>query len=442
MITNRFFSCFGIIVLCLLLGINVSCFAFSYSINFTGSGASSTVESVLVQNLTKGISVTVPAGNILTLTDVVTKVDKIKSTSGLISIYPNPIYDNSTLSFYATNAGSTVINAYDLDGKKVAGLNLNIAQGENLFQLSLPKGFYTLQVQGNGFAYNAKALSQSTIINQARITFDGKVTKIKPQIEKAKSIDIEILYSIGDKLLFKGIFGNLSTIITDKPTESKTIDFEFSDCHDADGNYYTIVKIGTKMWMAENLKTTKYRNGDDISTTTSTFISNDASSKYQWVYDNNESNVTTYGRLYTWWAATDARIIAPIGWHVSTDSEWTLLQNYLIANGYNYDGTTIGNKIGKSLATPTLWIPVISPGSVGDDLSKNNCSGFSASPGGYRSYGNETFTSIGTYSTWWCTTQFNTYYAWARMIGGFGSAELFRNNYVKNDGFSVRCVRD
>ncbi len=107
---------------------------------------------MIVQNLTKGLTVTVAAGNTLTLTDVVTSVDKLNSTSGSISIYPNPINDKAILSFYARNPGNTAISAYGIDGKKVAGLNLTIAQGENSFQLTLPKGVYTLQVQGNGFA--------------------------------------------------------------------------------------------------------------------------------------------------------------------------------------------------------------------------------------------------------------------------------------------------
>lgn len=86
---------------------------------------------------------------------------------------------------------------------------------------------------------------------------------------------------------------------------------------DIDGNVYHTVTIGTQVWMVENLKVTKYRNGDLIGTTTPATldISGEAEPKYQWVYDGKESNVSTYGRLYTWYAITDNRNVCPKGWH-------------------------------------------------------------------------------------------------------------------------------
>ena len=83
---------------------------------------------------------------------------------------------------------------------------------------------------------------------------------------------------------------------------------------DAEGNIYNIIGIGTQVWMAENLKTTRYRNGDLIGTTTSADldITAEDTPKYQWAYNGNESNVATYGRLYTWYAVTDSRNVCPI----------------------------------------------------------------------------------------------------------------------------------
>ena len=82
---------------------------------------------------------------------------------------------------------------------------------------------------------------------------------------------------------------------------------------DIDGNVYITVTIGTQVWMVENLKTTKYRNGDLIGTTTPATkdITNETTPKYQWAYNGNESNVDIYGRLYTWYAVTDSRNICP-----------------------------------------------------------------------------------------------------------------------------------
>src|SRR5664279_2839934 len=98
-----------------------------------------------------------------------------------------------------------------------------------------------------------------------------------------------------------------------------------------DGNVYTSVNIGTQVWMVGNLKTTKYSNGELIGTTTPATldISLETTPKYQWAYDGNESDVSIYGRLYTWYAVTDSRNICPTGWHVPTDAEWTTLNTYL-----------------------------------------------------------------------------------------------------------------
>jgi hypothetical protein len=101
------------------------------------------------------------------------------------------------------------------------------------------------------------------------------------------------------------------------------------------------------------------------------------------------SNVVTnivYGNLYNWYAVTDAKNIAPVGWHVPTDTELTTLENYLITNGYNYDGTTSGNKIAKSLATSTGWTSNSGTGTVGnsDYPAYQNKTGFLTFPNGIR----------------------------------------------------------
>ena len=100
---------------------------------------------------------------------------------------------------------------------------------------------------------------------------------------------------------------------------------------DIDGNTYKTVKIGKQHWMAENLKTTRYQNGDLIGTTTSLAIdiSNESNPKYQWAYEGNESFVESYGRLYTWYAATDERNVCPKTWHIPSDEEWSILTSYL-----------------------------------------------------------------------------------------------------------------
>ncbi len=98
---------------------------------------------------------------------------------------------------------------------------------------------------------------------------------------------------------------------------------------DYDNNVYNTVKIDNQLWMAENLKTTSYRNGDPIGTTTpaTADITGESEPKYQWAYDGNESNAAVYGRLYTGYAVTDSRGICPTGWHIPTEAELTILDN-------------------------------------------------------------------------------------------------------------------
>jgi len=116
------------------------------------------------------------------------------------------------------------------------------------------------------------------------------------------------------------------------------------------------------------------------------------------------------------------------------------LENYLIANGYNYDGTTTGNKIAKSLAATTDWDTYTGTGAIGTDLTKNNSSGFSALPGGYRFF-DGTFLYMGGYSNWHTTTPSSSTNAWFRYLY-FNDNYLLSANYKKSCGYSVRCVRD
>jgi uncharacterized protein (TIGR02145 family) len=209
---------------------------------------------------------------------------------------------------------------------------------------------------------------------------------------------------------------------------------------DIDDNVYTSVTIGTQVWMVENLKTTKYRNGDLIGTTTPATldISTEATPKYQWAYEGNESNVNTYGRLYTWYAVTDSRNVCPTGWHVPTDAEWTTLTDYLTNNGYGYGGS--GDNIAKSMAATSGWTTHGTLGNVGNDQASNNSSGFTALPSGYR-YFNGTFDTFGSTGFWWSSTEYPTSNAYYRFLLYVYSTV---GSYVvsKLDGFSVRCLRD
>jgi len=207
---------------------------------------------------------------------------------------------------------------------------------------------------------------------------------------------------------------------------------------DIDGNIYHTVTIGTQTWMVENLKTTKYNDGTSIPYTFDANTWSALSTPGYCYYNNDAVNKITYGALYNWYTVNTGKL-APTGWHVPTDAEWTTLEDYLIANGYNYDGTTTGNKIAKSLAATTLWNTYTTVGAIGNDLTKNNTSGFAGLPGGYR-VGDGSFGYVGGLGSWWSSTQNYTSIGWFRNLY-YDDSNVSRGYDGGQCGFSVRCVR-
>jgi uncharacterized protein (TIGR02145 family) len=438
-----------IVAVILMLFIPLKSYALDYTISFAGKKAGDMVDSVIVQNLTKGKTVTVPAGSSLNLNSVLNSIDQPSENEQTVRVFPNSARDKSIVLFFAKKSGSTQITVFGIDGKKLIGINKDLPAGENSFQLSLPKGVYAIGITGNGFSYAAKVFGQGNIMSKPDIDFLGSVASVSPknsekvQLRNSSATTTTMLYAEGDHLLFKGASGFSKTIVTDVPTQSKTITFNFVDCTDADNNHYAVVQIGTQIWMAENLKTTKYSNGESIGTTTPADkdISGESTPKYQWAYNGDENNATKYGRVYTWYAVSDSRNMAPAGWHVASDAEWTTLENYLIANGYNYDGTTKYDKIAKSLAATTDWYLYSGTlGIIGNDLTKNNSSGFTALPGGYRD-GDGSFDGIRAIGYWWSSALNYTKSAYTRY-SYYNFNYLDRGLHLMSGGLSVRCVRD
>jgi uncharacterized protein (TIGR02145 family) len=130
--------------------------------------------------------------------------------------------------------------------------------------------------------------------------------------------------------------------------------------------------------------------------------------------------------------------VCPTGWHVPTDSSWTVFTTFLEDNGYGYGG--MGADIGKSMASTYGWETTTVGGAIGNDQGTNNSSGFTGLPGGNRYY-DGTFDDIGSGGYWWCSTELNTANGWDREP--FYSLDgVNRDFYNKGSGMSVRCLRD
>jgi uncharacterized protein (TIGR02145 family) len=193
---------------------------------------------------------------------------------------------------------------------------------------------------------------------------------------------------------------------------------------DIDGNGYHSVTIGTQTWLVENLKTTKYNDGTAIPLV-SDYLAwpNLITPAYCWYNNDATTYKNAYGALYNWYAVNTAKL-APTGWHVATDAEWTTLTTYL-------GGESVAG--GKLKEAGTLnWL---SP-----NTSATNETGFSALPCGGR-WNNGIFADVGNYGYWWCSIEAATSLAWYRDVY-YGNSAVLRGGYNKAKGFSVRCVRD
>jgi len=182
----------------------------------------------------------------------------------------------------------------------------------------------------------------------------------------------------------------------------------FGSVTDTDGNSYKTIVFGTQTWMAENLKTSKFRNGELIPNVTENAAwGNLTTAGFCW-HNNNISNKAN-GGIYNWYAVDDSRKISPAGWHIPTDAEWTTLINFL-------GGATIaGDKI-KSCGFSDIF---------GSDRAPDGTFGF-----------------VGVANYWWGATQTSNTEAWTYHILASSEKELYRSPLWKKLGMCVRCVKD
>ncbi|MFC1527971.1 fibrobacter succinogenes major paralogous domain-containing protein [Candidatus Neomarinimicrobiota bacterium] len=230
------------------------------------------------------------------------------------------------------------------------------------------------------------------------------------------------------KIFHSIVFSLLVFIISCKPdwesTSTKTVT-------DIDGNVYEIVTIGNQVWMAENLKVTKYRNGDAIPNVTNDTEWSNLSTGAYCSYDNDDSNITTYGFLYNWFTVNDNRNLAPAGWHIPTDEEWKQLEIYLgmsqtVVDNPGYRPSRVGNM----LKSTNGW----------NYNEGTNSSRFTALPSGAHNY-NEGFVGIGDIAYFWSSTEATDNYAWSRHLSIYhDTVGYIRVNRIS--GLSVRCIKD
>ncbi|MFM2201626.1 MAG: hypothetical protein RL040_826 [Bacteroidota bacterium] len=198
---------------------------------------------------------------------------------------------------------------------------------------------------------------------------------------------------------------------------------------DQEGNVYKTIVIGTQEWMAENLNTSIYRNGDEIPTDLDSAAWSSTNSG-AWVYYNNDSSFACpYGKLYNWYSCLDARQLCPMGWHVPTEFDWGILIDHLGGDAVS------GGKMkttGTIETTTGLWHST--------NAYATNSSGFSGVPGGVR-YSGVLYYMIGDNGSWWSSTEIGPSNGRCLSLNN-SQGNTFRSYNNKQHGFSVRCLRD
>mgnify|MGYP001027054689 FL=1 len=220
---------------------------------------------------------------------------------------------------------------------------------------------------------------------------------------------------------------------------------------DQDGNSFEWISYGSQDWTVENAEMVTYRDGTPIPQVTDQ-TEWDNLITGAWCYFENDPNK---GVLYNWYAVMgihdeasllDASLrkeFTPEGWHVPTLDEWLILVEFLISNGYNYDGTTTVNKIAKSMASTTGWLSSTTLGTPGNNQSTNNSSGFNAYPKGLRWGFGIGFEGEGDTAVFWSTTDYSSSYAHFFDIRYYREYVFTGGDfYYKENGNSVRLVKD
>ena len=251
-----------------------------------------------------------------------------------------------------------------------------------------------------------------------------------PKVDTTINVELVFKDEQGGLVAPKTISGDIKNV---KPGESKRIVWDIlSDGISLSGKYkaevkiirFNSVKIGNQIWMTENLNIGRFQNGDIIpeAKTAEEWKAAGNTKRPAWCYYHNDpKNGDKYGKLYNWYAVKDTRGLAPEGWHVPSDAEWTVLSTFL-------GGKDVA---GKKMKSTSGW---------DDNGNGTNSSGFSGLPGGYRSYYGD-FANVGGSGHWWSTSESYETAAWSRRLSYYYS-DLIRDDYSKNYGFSVRCVRD
>jgi uncharacterized protein (TIGR02145 family) len=416
-----------------------------YMIDFSGSGASSSVTAVKIENLTQGTSKTINGNDVLRLLSVLTGMEEISEDRNYKArFFPNPMVNSTRLHFFLPEAGNTLITIYDLSGREICQTERMLDQGHHFFRIeNINEGIWLLKINSGKNSISGRLVSSGSGQGSAKIEFENStIAQDKKSDSKGLMAEVQMQYNSGDRLKITGQSGNYSTVITDVPAASKTISFNFVACTDRDGNNYSVVVIGSakgetenidasgdkgyQIWMAENLETATLNDGTAIQ-----LVNNDAewgtltTPAFGWYLNNQALYKEVYGGYYNWYAVNTGKL-CPLGWRVPNDADWSTLFSSL--GGAGVAG-------GKLRATGlTYWM---SP-----NTGATNESGFTGLGGGSREPAYGSYSGAKYLGSWWTSTN--------QAAPGYGFFKelqwditvVNQAGMVKTYGRNVRCIKE
>ena len=316
---------------------------------------------------------------------------------------------------------------------KISTLNCETASQNGILTEMISVNGVTVSIEytgGNGGSYDSQSVNSKGVLGLSAIIPAGNFTNgngnlvytISGQAQSSGSASFE--FNIGGK--------SCSFSITINNTTQQPTGYGPS-VTDVDGNTYKTVYIGTQQWMAENLKVSKYSDGTTIPNITDTSEWRRLTTGAWAYYNNDAANNAKYGKLYNWYAVSKTKNgnknICPAGWHVPTDSEWTVLTDYL-------GGPSVAGGKMKEVGTSNWNTP---------NTDATNSSLFSALPGGYRSAFGGGDIYIGNSAYWWHSTVYNPDFIYNSASGRClfnTSGDIAFLGSPMVSGNSVRCLKD
>ncbi len=410
-------------------------------------------DSIVVKNLTKGNETRLYYPD-TTLIINFSGIENISNFTKKINIksYPNPFENSTLITFNIQNDNNVKVLISDIDGKIYFRNEIYLPAGIHNFKFDAPEsGIFILNILTSEESHSVKLVNISNNSKSKSLNFE----KIESEflLRNTSEIFENFPYNLGDNLKITAYSSLGNSTYYSSPTGDYVYVFDIGEeipvCEetplikDIDGNYYLTVQIGSQCWMQQNLKTTKFRNGDPIPYVYDPHIWEELTSPAFVWYENNIFWKDLYGGLYNFYTVEDSRGICPVGWHVPSEQEWQTLLNF--AGGIN---APTGNKLKscRQIGSPLggdcdtnehpRWMKDIYGGNYGTDDYY-----FSALPGGAFNYFGK-FIDLGASIFLWTSNEaWDPDYGTGIKINYYDYAtEIILPD--KKNGSSIRCIKD